>query len=74
MTSTTTNFALCIDPAGAEDLEKGKVYQVLPDSSAEEEGLLRAIDESAEDDLYPSAGFVVLDLPQKARDALSTRI
>jgi hypothetical protein len=74
MTNTTTNFALCIDPAGAEDLEKGKVYQVVPDSSAEEEGLLRVIDESAEDYLYPSAGFIVLDLPQKARDALSTRI
>ncbi|RKT45311.1 hypothetical protein BDD21_2750 [Thiocapsa rosea] len=74
MTNTTTNFALCIDPAGAEDLEKGKVYQILPDSSAEEEGLLRVVDESAEDYLYPSAGFIVLDLPQKARDALSTRI
>lgn len=74
MTNTATNFALCIDPAGAEDLEKGKVYQILPDSSAEEEGLLRVIDESAEDYLYPLAGFVVLDLPQKARDALSTRI
>ncbi|CRI65958.1 conserved hypothetical protein [Thiocapsa sp. KS1] len=74
MTNTTTKSVRCIDPAGAEDLEKGKVYQVLTDSSAEAEGLLRVIDESAEDYLYPSAGFVVLDLPRKARDALSTRI
>jgi len=65
MTDTTTIFALCIDPAGAEDLEKGKVYQVLRDSSAEEEGLLRVIDESAEDYLYPSAGFVILTYPRR---------
>ncbi|MBK1629613.1 hypothetical protein CKO31_02435 [Thiohalocapsa halophila] len=66
-------FALCIDPSGTEDLEKGKVYQVLPDSTAEKEGMLRVIDESAEDYLYPSAFFVALDLPQKARDALAVR-
>jgi molybdopterin-guanine dinucleotide biosynthesis protein A len=66
-------FALCIDPSGAGDLGKGKVYQVLPDSTAEQEGMLRVIDESAEDYRYPSAFFVALDLPQKARDALAVR-
>jgi len=71
MADSPTLFALCIDPSGAEDLEKGKVYQVLPDATAEKEGLLRIIDESAEDYLYPSACFVALDLPQKARDALT---
>jgi hypothetical protein len=71
MAHSASQFALCIDPSGAEDLEKGKVYQVLPDSNAAQEGLLRVIDESAEDYLYPSACFVALDLPQKARDALA---
>jgi hypothetical protein len=71
MKDSTETFALCIDPAGAEDLEKGKVYRVLRDTSAEEEGLLRVIDESAEDYLYPSACFVFIDLPQKAREALA---
>jgi hypothetical protein len=74
MTHSATIFALCIDPAGAEDLEKGKVYQVLHDSSAEQEGLLRVIDESSEDYLYPSTGFVVIDLPQNAREALSAAV
>lgn len=46
-------FALCIDTSGAEDLEKGKVYQVLTDSTAEKEEMFRVIDESAEDYLYP---------------------
>jgi len=33
--------------------------------------MLRVIDESAEDYLYPEDFFVTLDLPQKAREALS---
>lgn len=74
MNDPKTKFALCIDPAGAEDLEKGKVYLILEDSIAEQEGLLRVIDESTEDYLYPSACFVLLDLPQKAREALSVPV
>ena len=74
MNDSETRFALCIDPSGADDLEKGKVYQVLHDSTAEEEGLLRVIDESAEDYLYPSACFVFLDLPRAAREALSAGV
>jgi hypothetical protein len=70
MSDLIATFALCIDPAGADDLEKGKVYQVVQDSSAEDEGYLRVIDESREDYLYPSACFVLLDLPQEAREAL----
>jgi hypothetical protein len=63
-------FALCITNRDCEDLEKGKVYQVIDDKEAANEGYLRVVDESAEDYLYPSAYFVGLDLPKKARDAL----
>ncbi|AGA90441.1 hypothetical protein Thimo_1663 [Thioflavicoccus mobilis 8321] len=70
MSDHVTEFALCIDPSGSEDLEKGKVYQILQDSEAEAENMLRVIDESAEDYLYPADFFVILDLPQKAREAL----
>jgi hypothetical protein len=73
MADSPALFALCIDTSGAEDLEKGKVYQVLPDSTAEKEGMLRVIDESTEDYLYPCTFFVALDLPRKARDALAVR-
>ena len=64
-------FALCIDNRDCEDLEKGKVYQVLDDKRAIAEGYLRIIDGSAEAYLYPSSYFVALDLPKKARDALT---
>jgi len=73
MSNLAAEFALCIDPGGSEDLEKGKVYQILRDSGAEAENMLRVIDESAEDYLYPADFFVMLDLPQKAREALFVR-
>jgi len=63
-------FVICIETSDSDDLEKGKVYQILEDDSAAQQGLLRVIDESAEDYLYPAEWFVFLDLPQKARDAL----
>lgn len=65
-------FALCIEDRDCDDLEKGKVYQVLPDDVAAREGYLRVVDESTEDYLYPESYFVLLDLPKKAQDALLT--
>lgn len=63
-------FALCIENKDCDDLEKGKVYRVLPDEAAAQEGYLRVFDESGEDYLYPEGYFVLLDLPRKAEDAL----
>jgi hypothetical protein len=60
---STSSFALCIRDDGSEDLERRKLYQVLPDREAAREGYLRIIDESGEDYLYPSELFVALRLP-----------
>jgi len=38
-----------------------------------QEGYLRIVDEWGEDYLYPEAYFVLVDLPQKAQDALLTK-
>ena len=38
-------------------LEVNKVYESLPDDAAEEHGLLRIVDESGEDYLYPRSYF-----------------
>ncbi len=40
-----------------EDLERGKVYQVVADEVAAASGYLRVIDESGEDYLYPKIFF-----------------
>jgi hypothetical protein len=63
-------FVLCIRNEGCEDLEPRKVYQVLPDEAAAEDGYIRVIDESGEDYLYPQAYFVPIELPQAAEKAL----
>ena len=67
-------FALCIQNGDCDDLEKRKVYQVLPDDTAAQEGYMRVVDESTEDYIYPESYFVLLDLPKKALDALLLRI
>jgi len=66
-----TKFALCIEDRECDDLEKGKVYAILPDASAKRDGYIRVEDESGEDYLYPESYFVPLDLPSKAKAALS---
>jgi len=68
------SFVLCIEDRECDDLEKGKVYTVLTDNDAKQDGYLRVVDESGEDYLYPESYFVPLDLPSKARAALSAEL
>ena len=63
-------FVLCIENKDCDDLEKRKVYQVLPDDKAADEGYLRIVDESGEDYLYPESYFISVELPRKVQDVL----
>jgi len=63
-------FVICVQNEGNEDLEIGKVYSTLPDTSAAQDNYVRVIDESGEDYLYPAAYFVPIALPQAAEQAL----
>ena len=65
---TGKGFALCIDNSNCGDLEVRKVYLVIPDENAAKDGYLRVIDESGQDYLYPESYFVLIDLPQEARN------
>ena len=67
---TKINFAVCIANTGYEDLEVCKVYRFVADVKAAEVGCLRVIDESGEDYLYPADRFMVLELPEAARERL----
>ena len=62
-------FVLCIRNDACEDLEPRKVYQVLADKKASEDGYLRIVDESGEDYLYPESYFVTVKLPAKAQES-----
>ena len=52
--------------AGLDDLVAGKVYALVDDESAVASGLVRVVDESGEDYLYPSERFELLELSPDA--------
>jgi hypothetical protein len=64
-------FAVCISnndyPAS---LEVGKLYQVIPDNTAESHGYIRIIDESGEDYGYNKDRFFPIEIPVALRKAL----
>lgn len=58
-------FAVCIENEGyPASLELRKIYRVLPDKKSAAHNLIRVIDESGEDYLYPERFFVLIKLPQ----------
>lgn len=65
-------FVLCIANDGfPASLELRKVYRSLFDPAAERDDLLRVIDESGEDYLYPAGFFVPIEVPEKAEKAFA---
>lgn len=72
MKSKGTRFVVCIRSDDNDDLEIRKIYNVLPDESAAADGLLRIVDESGEDYLYPEKLFLSIELPQTVEKALLT--
>jgi len=68
---TARHFAVCINNRGyPASLELHKIYRVLPDEGAAEDGDIRVIDESGEDYLYAAGRFVEVELPQTVRRSL----
>ena len=66
-----SRFVVCVrNTRYKASLELRKIYDCLPDAVAEADGLLRVVDESGEDYLYPAAYFVPLALPSAAKRAL----
>jgi len=58
MSEQMTGFVMCIDNRGfAASLELRKVYRCKTDAEAAGHGLVRVIDESGEDYLYPKEMF-----------------
>ena len=58
-------FVVCVKNDGYKaSLEPRKIYQVLPDAAALTHHMLRVIDESGEDYLYPADLFASIALPQ----------
>jgi len=66
-TATEAAYVLCVQNEGYEaSLEMRKVYQILPDGDAQENSLVRVVDESGEDYLFPASFFVPIQVPEEA--------
>jgi hypothetical protein len=64
-------FFVCINNEGYQaSLEKRKLYQVVEDESAEGLNMIRVIDESGEDYLYPSNYFLGVKLNKVLEESL----
>ncbi len=69
--SAPKQLVVCVDNDGyAVSLEKRKIYVALPNDATEKRGLLRVIDESGEDYLYPKMFFRRIALPQPVKKAV----
>ncbi|MCA1592898.1 MAG: hypothetical protein LC754_09665 [Acidobacteria bacterium] len=70
-TKHSIRFAVCVNNSEyPASLELHKIYRLLPDEDAAQDGDVRVIDESGEDYLYPADYFVAVELPQEIQKSL----
>ncbi len=75
VTASRGRFVLCVrNDDYPASLELHKVYRVLPDRSAAKEKMLRIIDESGEDYLYPADFFLPISVPKKVQNTFTIQI
>ncbi len=68
---TSRQFVVCVDNKGySASLEKRKIYLALRDPGAEKHGLIRVVDESGDDYLYPKTFFHSIALPLALKRAV----
>lgn len=66
------HYLLCVKNDGyPASLLVRRLYEQLPDEDAERHGLVRIIDESEEDYLYPAKFFATLDIPKLIARAIA---
>lgn len=69
---TESQFVICVKNEGyPASLDLRKIYRVIPDPEATELHMLRVVDESGEDYLYPVDFFVPIKLTRVVRKALA---
>jgi len=69
----SSHFVLCLKNAGYEaSLETRKLYEVLPDPSAEKHAMIRVVDESGEDYLYPEGLFIRMPLSETIEQQIAS--
>lgn len=65
-------YVVCVRNKGyPASLELRKLYKTLPDADAEGHGLIRVVDESGEDYLYPRNFFFPIEVPEAVTHAFA---
>lgn len=68
------HFVICVDNADSEDLQIRRLYPVVADAAAAKRGMIRVIDDSGEDYLYPKNKFVDAKLTAAVEQALASTV
>lgn len=64
MSEGESTYVVCLENGGyAASLEPRKIYRRIPDPRAESDDLIRIVDESGEDYLYPARYFAPITVP-----------
>lgn len=72
MTKETTEYVVCVrNEDYRASLELRKIYEVRPDPGANSHGLIRVIDESGEDYLFPKDFFMPIKVPEAVSHAFA---
>ena len=72
MTTTTSRFVVCLVNRGyAASLLVRRLYPTLPDPAAEKHDMIRVVDESGEDYLYPKKMFAAVALARTVEKRLA---
>ncbi len=67
-----SRYVLCVwNEEYPASLERLKLYRRIADAQSERHGLIRVIDESREDYLYPRNFFRAIEIPKPVRRMLS---
>ena len=70
---TEQKYVVCIKNTGYKtSLVVRRIYPVIPDAEARKHSLLRVVDESGEDYLFPERLFVPIELPKTVGKMFST--
>ena len=72
MTQKNTDYVVCVrNEDYPASLELRKIYEVRPDTDASSHGLIRVVDESGEDYLYPQNFFMPIKVPKAVSHAFA---
>jgi hypothetical protein len=66
-------FMVCIENITPGIARAHKIYRIIADADAAQDGDVRIVDESGEDYLYPAKWFAAVELPQRVKTSLLRR-